>query len=154
MNYFLGLGTNIGDLQENLNSAIEFIKGISGISIVKSSSVYKTKPWGFKEQSDFLNMVIMLQFGESPEVLMHHLREIETKMGKAVLCKWGPRVIDIDILFCDDLIFDTEHLTIPHPEMYKRDFVLLPMMEIAPEFVHPIFKLTIEELYDNFVAEC
>ena len=144
--YFLGLGSNMGDLNVNLDQAIYLITEIKGVTILQKSSYYKTKPWGYKEQSDFLNCVIMVECEYEPKDFWEHLKEIEIKMGKKVICQWGPRVIDIDILFCGDLVLDTEDLKIPHPLLHERDFVLLPMKEIAPEFVHPVLKMRISEI--------
>ncbi|MCL2065242.1 MAG: 2-amino-4-hydroxy-6-hydroxymethyldihydropteridine diphosphokinase [Candidatus Cloacimonetes bacterium] len=146
MNYFLGLGTNIGDLSENLDIAIFNLSQIKDVTILKKSSYYKTKPWGYKEQEDFLNAVVLLICEYEPEDFLSILRDIESQMGKKIICKWGPRLIDIDILFCDDLIFESEKLIIPHPRLHERDFVLLPMLEIAPDFVHPVLKKKIGEM--------
>ena len=149
MLYFLGLGSNIGELEKNLEKSIRYISEIGEVSIEKSSSYYKTKPWGDVEQDDFLNMMISVKTDHQPDIFLNILQEIEQKMGKKVLRKWGPRIIDIDIVFCDDLVIESENLKIPHPHSHERDFVLLPMLEIAPDFFHPTQKKKIKDLYEQ-----
>ena len=144
--YFLSLGSNIGDLELNLSNAIKYISETKGIIFEKKSKFYKTAPWGNIEQNDFLNAVIKVKSFHTPEDFLEILKSIECKMGKKFLFKWGPRIIDIDILFCDDLVIETENLKIPHPLMHKRDFAILPMKEIAEEFIHPILKKRMKEL--------
>lgn len=118
-----------------------------GIKVVKRSSLYETKPWGLKAQPDFINMVVCAETGISPEELLKKLKFIEKKMGRKESKRWGPRLIDIDILFYDDLVIDSPELKIPHPYIKEREFVLLPLSEIEPEFVHPVLKKTVRELY-------
>ena len=151
MIYFLGLGTNIGQLNVNLKTAMLLIHKIKNIQILTVSSFYKTKPWGHKEQADFLNCIIVIESPDNPEFLLNELKNIEKTIGKNILFRWGPRIIDIDILFCDDLIVKNNDLEIPHPRVHERDFVLLPMMEIAPYFVHPVYKKSIIELYETYM---
>jgi dihydroneopterin aldolase/2-amino-4-hydroxy-6-hydroxymethyldihydropteridine diphosphokinase len=146
MNYILGIGSNIGDLEGNLEFALGKIRDISSTVINNVSSFYRTKPWGYVEQDDFLNMAVSVISTHEPEEFMIYLQEIERVMGKLIHFKYGPRVIDIDILLCDDIIIDTKILKIPHPEMHKREFVLRPLCEIAPDVVHPVLNKSIREL--------
>lgn len=129
---YIGLGTNLGDRNQNLELAIEEIRQFA--SIKKRSSVYETKPWGYKNQNDFLNMVIEIQSDLEPINLLARLQEIEHKMGRTREIKNGPRIIDLDILLYNDQTIHTDTLKIPHPRMNKRDFVLKPLKEILPTY--------------------
>ena len=142
---YISLGTNLGDLEKNLNEALEKISNIENLTVLKKSKFHRTKAWGVTEQPDFLNAVVMLDTDILPQDLLIILQDIEKNMGKIVIQKWGPRIIDIDILFCDDMIIETETLVIPHPYLHLRGFVLKPMVEIAPDFVHPVFKKKISD---------
>ena len=153
MIYYLGLGTNIGDLEQNLKNALMYISEIKGCKIKKISAFYNTKPWGFEYQDDFLNLVTEIEAVYPPQEFIYHLQHIEKNMGRIDLCKWGPRIIDIDILFCDDMVIDTEELKIPHPFLHQREFVLRPMLEIAPDFIYPTLKVSIKDLYDELLQE-
>ena len=158
MIYYLSLGTNVGDLEENLKLAINKISALldcfvprndkgQDSNIKKKSSVYQTKAWGLEEQDDFLNLVLEVESGYKPIDLLVHLKNIEKEMGRVKTEKWGPRVIDIDILFCDDLKFKSDTLEIPHPFLHEREFVLKPFIEIAPNFIHPVFRKTMNAIY-------
>lgn len=143
---YLSIGSNLGDRRHNCLEAIRLIEA-EGIKVVKRSSLYETKPWGLKDQPDFINMVVCAETSLSPEELLKKLKFIEKKMGRKESKRWGPRLIDIDILFYDDLVIDSPELKIPHPYIKEREFVLLPLSEIEPEFVHPVLKKTVRELY-------
>lgn len=145
---FLSLGSNLGDRQDNLHQAIERLQK-KGLKVVKTSRFYETQPWGYLKQPTFVNAVIETFTVLSPVDLLRSIKQIEVQMGRAETFKWGPRLIDIDILFYDDLIMVSPELTIPHSLVHKRGFVLLPMSEIAPKFVHPIFKKDIETLLEE-----
>jgi len=147
MIYFLGLGTNMGNLTENLKLALTKIGQIKNCSILRRSEFYTTEAWGNVQQADFLNAAIKVEAEYLPEVFLKVLQGIEKEMGRVKEKKWGPRVIDIDILFCNDLVINTADLTIPHPLAHKRMFVLEPMNEIAKEHMHPVLKQTIGNLY-------
>lgn len=149
MRSFIGIGSNIGDKIENCIMAIDMIDKINGCSVIKRSSFYRTEPVGFKDQNWFVNCVIMIDTVFSPFVLLQKLQEIEDIMGRERRIKWGPRIIDLDILIFDGLIIRDKILTIPHPLMHKRRFVLVPMNQLAPDLVHPIFNKTIRELLSN-----
>ncbi len=142
---YLLLGSNIGDSRYHLDTAISFIRSRVG-TIVQQSSIYKTEPWGNKEQQDFLNQVLEVHTLLEPEEVLRQLLVIEQEMGRERMEKWGPRVIDIDILFYADSVMQTQRLTIPHPFLHERRFTLLPLDEIAPNFIHPVLHKTINEL--------
>ncbi len=142
---YLGLGSNIRNREENCLRAIEFLRQ-KGLIITKKSRLYETGPWGVKEQPDYINMALEVNTDLEPEELLRLIKEIEREMGRKETYKWGPRLIDIDILLYDDLTYDRHDLKIPHPLMHERDFVLIPLSEIAPQKVHPVLKKTISEL--------
>jgi 2-amino-4-hydroxy-6-hydroxymethyldihydropteridine diphosphokinase len=141
---YLGLGANLGDRQGNLRQAIQSIGAFA--SVEKESSIYETTPVGYLDQPDFLNMAIQVTTQLDPIRLIQALKQIEKQIGRKPSFRNAPRPIDIDILFYDDLVFETEKLAIPHPHMSERAFVLAPLTEIAPQAVHPVLKLTIAEL--------
>jgi len=141
---YLGLGTNLGDRKENLSKAIEAIS--LKMSISKQSSLYETTAWGYIEQPDFLNQVIQVETELSPLRLLNFLKKTEVKLGRVENFRYGPRLIDIDILFYDDLVITTSRLQIPHPMLPERAFVLVPLNEIAPGYIHPVLKKTVAEL--------
>lgn len=143
---FLGLGSNLGDRLASLHSACQRIAALKGTHIVKGSKVYETEPFGVREQPDFLNAVVEIETTLSVEDLHRRLKEIESEMGRVERQKWGPREIDIDLLFFDSQRICTEMLTIPHPGNGKRRFVLEPLAEISPEYVDPETGLTISKL--------
>ena len=145
---YLHTGTNLGNREANLKRANEWIVQEIG-PIEKASSVYRTKAWGITDQPDFLNQALLVSTHLSPFELLEKIQDIERRMGRAREIKWGERIIDIDILFYNDEIIDTENLTIPHPYLHYRNFVLLPLMDIAPGLLHPGFGLTVAELYAN-----
>ncbi len=142
---FLSLGSNLGNRKINLSKALRFIEE-KDIRIKKVSSIYKTPPWGKKDQPEFLNQVIEAETEVSPKKLLNTCKEIEKKMGRKKGERWGPRIIDIDILFYGEKIIKEENLTIPHPLITERAFVLLPLYEIAPDFIHPVRKEKIKAL--------
>ena len=141
---YLGLGTNLGDRKQNISKAIEAIS--LKMSISKQSSLYETTAWGYTDQPNFLNQVIQVETNLSPLRLLNFLKNTEVELGRVENFRYGPRLIDIDILFYDDLIKTTSRLQIPHPRIPVRAFVLVPLNEIAPGFVHPVLKKTIAEL--------
>jgi len=144
---FILLGSNLGDRQANLNHARQEISRHIG-RIITTSSLYKTAAWGNTNQPDFYNQVIEMSSTLTPEKLLDGILEIEKSLGRKREAKWGPRVIDIDILLWGALLVKSSHLTIPHPEIPNRRFTLLPLNEIAPEFLHPGEKKTIRELLE------
>jgi len=142
---YIGLGSNLGNRLANIRKAIELMKE-EGIEIMKESSIYETEPVGYKEQGWFLNSVVKARTQFSPEGLWKRLEKIEKVMGREREIKWGPRIIDLDILFYGNKVLNGKQLQIPHPELHKRRFVLLPLKEIAPELVHPVLNKTIGEI--------
>jgi len=146
---YLGIGSNQGDKFKNCTLAIENICTCKRNQLIKQSSFYLTKPWGYKEQDDFINLVIKIQTSFSPLDLLFFSQGIERKLAKEKNDKWGPRTIDLDILFYNDQTFESPQLTIPHPLLHQRGFVLLPLKEIAPHLIHPVFNQTISQLVDR-----
>jgi 2-amino-4-hydroxy-6-hydroxymethyldihydropteridine diphosphokinase len=141
---YLGIGTNLGNRLENLHTAIEKIANFS--TILKISRVYESEPWGFTDQPQFLNMVIKISSNLNPYQLLEKIKKIEVEMGREPIFRYGPRLIDIDILFFDDLSLQDEKLEIPHAKLHERSFVLIPLMDISPELIHPGFNQTIKYL--------
>lgn len=141
---FLGIGTNLGDRERNLKNAILVLS--QRMEILNQSSVYQTAPWGFLDQPAFLNMVIEAQTDLSPLNLLGFLKETEKNLGRQANFRYGPRMIDLDILFYGNRIIQTPHLQIPHPRITQRAFVLVPLAEIAPDWVHPQNKQTVAQL--------
>lgn len=145
---YLSIGSNLGDRINYINKAIEKLKQ-NNIKIIKSSNIIETEPYGYKEQGKFLNMAVEIDSDLNPLELMKLILEIESELGRIRTVRWGPRVIDIDIIFYDSLIINEPDLKIPHPDMQNRLFVLKPLQEIAPDFVHPVLKKTITELLES-----
>lgn len=144
---YLSLGTNTGDRERNLRTALELLEPEAHVTAV--SSLYETDPVGVLDQPKFLNLALRACTNFSPDDLLTYVKEIERRMGRVHTYRWGPRVIDIDIvLYAHDSI-DTPLLTVPHPEMAGRAFVLEPLAEIAPDVRHPGLHLTIRELRDR-----
>lgn len=141
---YLSIGSNVGDRLLNLHIAVTSLA--PKVQSVLQSSIYETGPWGYADQPAFLNQVVKAETSLDPNDLLVFLKEIEVSMGRQETFRFGPRLIDLDILFYDDLVLDTPKLTIPHPRIAERAFVLIPLAEIAPDLCHPIFKKTIEEL--------
>ena len=142
---FIILGSNMGNKMAHLQQAIELMN-LQNISLIQQSSIYKTAAWGNTEQDDFYNQVIEVATELSAEILLQTLLEIETKMGRTRNQKWEARIIDLDILYFNNEIIDTINLKIPHPYLHVRRFTLIPLTEIASNFIHPIFKKTNSEL--------
>lgn len=148
---FLGLGSNKGNRLLFLLGALENIKRDIGVIQIQSS-IYQTTPWGFSAETDFYNMVVAVLTSLSAEELITACKEIEQKAGRQDKTKqigFKSRTLDIDILFYDNAIINTSNITIPHKEIEKRNFVLIPLHEIAPGFVHPLLHKTIKELVEN-----
>jgi 2-amino-4-hydroxy-6-hydroxymethyldihydropteridine diphosphokinase len=145
---FLGIGTNLGNRDGNLNDAVAMIEENIG-PVVRSSSVYVTEPWGFQSGNDFLNMVIKVKTHLNPSGLMGRILMIESLLGRVRGEKqYSSRVIDIDILLYEDMVIDEKSLRIPHPLLHERKFVLVPLCEIEPEFVHPVLNKTLTSLLE------
>lgn len=137
---YIGIGSNIGEAEENCRSALAAVSRLPSTENLTASSLYKTEPVGEKNQPWFINCVARIETRLSPDELLTALLEIEKKMGRIRRGKWGPRIIDLDILFFGTRTVSTPSLTIPHPEAHRKRFVLLPLLEIDPSFVHPGLK--------------
>jgi 2-amino-4-hydroxy-6-hydroxymethyldihydropteridine diphosphokinase len=143
---FLGLGTNLGNREKNLNDAFNDIREQIG-KVLEASSVYETEPWGFQSESKFLNIVIKVETGLSPSMLLEAILLIELRLGRVRSGnQFSSRIIDIDILLYEDQVIDKRELKIPHPKLHERMFVLVPLVEIEPDLVHPVLKKTMASL--------
>jgi len=142
---FVGIGTNLGDRHKNIEDTFKNLQ-FYNLKIIKTSPVYETEPYGLREQPNFLNCVVEIETEEPPEELLKKFLKIEKEMGRERKIPWGPRIIDLDILFYENLIINEENLKIPHPDIENRFFVLKPLSDIAPRLVHPIFKKTIKQM--------
>jgi 2-amino-4-hydroxy-6-hydroxymethyldihydropteridine diphosphokinase len=145
MPVYICLGSNLGDRKTNIDNAISGLES-RGVSILKKSSIYETEPVGMMAQPLFYNMCAEAETGLEPAALLAAAKEVERALGRGKGVKWGPRIIDIDILFYDNIILDGKDLKIPHPELENRKFVLVPMAEIAENFVHPVYNISIKEM--------
>jgi len=141
---YLALGTNLGDRLSNLKQAIAALT--PQLEVKAKSQVYETPPWGFEDQPKFLNQVIKANTYLDPEPLLKHLKRLEVALGRKESFPNGPRLIDMDILFYDDLVMEKPSLVLPHPRLHERGFVLLPLLEIAPNLVHPVRKQSVREM--------
>ena len=147
---YLALGSNVGDRESQLHEALVKLATVG--RVVAESSFYETEPVEFTQQPWFLNCALALETSKKPREVMAAILHIEEEMGRQRVQKKGPRAIDIDILLFDNAILDSKELTIPHPAMHQRRFVLEPLAEIAPEVIHPVLKKTIRELRDGLPA--
>ena len=144
---FISLGSNLEDRFDNLRNAISQLP--PRVLPVACSSIYETAPWGYLDQPNFLNQVIQATTDLLPEELLTYLKGIEMRIGRQPGIKLGPRLIDLDILFYDNLVINTPNLKIPHPNMDQRSFVLVPLADIAPEKFHPVLEITVKEMLAN-----
>ncbi len=145
-NIFLGIGSNKGDRLNFLRAAVHQIKLESDTVIEAASSVYESEPYGNKEQNVFYNAVLKIKSSKTFNEFCPWIKELEKKIGRKPGEKWGPREIDVDLIFFDDLVYNDGCLIVPHKEMLLRDFVLMPMIEIAPDFVHPVEKIRMKDV--------
>jgi 2-amino-4-hydroxy-6-hydroxymethyldihydropteridine diphosphokinase len=141
---YLALGSNLGNREENLKQAISSLS--PQMTVKEKSHVYETPPWGYEDQPRFLNQVLKAQTYLQPEQLLKHIKRLELALGRKGTFRNGPREIDIDLLMYDDLVLNTPILALPHPHMHERGFVLLPMMDIAPDLVHPLTRKSVREM--------
>ncbi|MDO8734963.1 MAG: 2-amino-4-hydroxy-6-hydroxymethyldihydropteridine diphosphokinase [Elusimicrobiota bacterium] len=149
---FLGLGSNRGDRKKNILKAIKLLKE-SGQKVLRLSSMHETKPYGYKKQKKFLNAAVKLKTKLLPLELLELCKKIEKKIGRTKSFRWGPREIDVDILFFGKKVIKSKKFTIPHSDLHNRNFVLIPLVEIAPNFVHPVLKKRVSEMYSTIQGE-
>lgn len=147
---YIALGSNLGDKEKNLRRALLLLTQ-QGVEVVRVSSFLSTEPYGVTDQPQFLNAVACVRTSLAPLALLDVLLATELAMGRVRLRHWGERNIDLDLLLYEDVVLDTPRLHLPHPDMQNRDFVLLPLAEIAPELKHPTLQKTIYELKENLM---
>lgn len=147
---YIALGSNLGDKEKNLRRALLLLTQ-QGVEVVRVSSFLSTEPYGVTDQPQFLNAVACVRTSLAPLALLDVLLATELAMGRVRLRRWGERNIDLDLLLYEDVVLDTPRLRLPHPDMQNRDFVLLPLAEIAPELKHPTLQKTIWELKENLM---
>ena len=143
---YLGLGSNKGERITYIERAMSEISKIQNTKIVRSSAVYETEPWGFKDQEEYLNSAVEIETELDAFTLLKELKEIEKRIGRTEDVRWSEREIDIDLLFYGKEILVNDIMNVPHKEIENRKFVLIPMNEIAPDFIHPVFKKNMSEL--------
>jgi 2-amino-4-hydroxy-6-hydroxymethyldihydropteridine diphosphokinase len=141
---YLALGSNLGDRFANLQAAMAALP--PAVRVLARSPVYETPPWGLADQPAFLNMALKGRTALAPLDLLKHLKRLEIELGRLPAVRWGPRRIDMDILFYDRLILETPELTLPHPRLHERAFVLVSLADLAPSLVHPLLGVTISQL--------
>ena len=144
------LGSNLGNRKNFLDKAIELIKSRVGL-VSKASSIYESEPWGFNSNNLFLNQVIIIESTYQPQTILKKLQQIENELGRKIKSQtYQNRIIDIDILFYDEMQFKSKELTIPHPRLHLRQFTLIPLVEIAGNYIHPVLGQRLDELVTNF----
>ena len=146
MSIFIALGSNLGDKESNMKEALQRLAQ-RGVTVCKVSDFMATRPYGVTDQPDFLNAVAEIKTDNSPTELLRVLLQVEQEMGRKRIRHWGERNIDLDLLLYDERIIDLPDLQVPHPDMQNRDFVLRPLVQIAPNVVHPVLRKTVGQLW-------
>ena len=146
MRVYLSLGSNLGDRVKNIRAAISALNAVQQIHVCNVSGFYETAPIGIKEQSAFINAAIEVETDLGPHELLEKVKTIEADLGRTPTVRWGPRVIDIDLILFGDMMLESDCLILPHKEFRNRAFVLVPLAEIAPDVVDPVTGLTVREL--------
>lgn len=146
---YIGMGSNVGDKLLQCQKAISELLKIDNHRLLAQSSFYKTQPVGYASQDWFVNGVIEIETDLDAQGLFRSLKAVESRLGRQETFRWGPRTIDLDLLFYDDEQFQSEELRIPHPRLHERRFVLVPLAEINPLLMHPVLKKTVQELLDH-----
>ena len=141
---YLGLGSNLGKREKHLRDGVRLL--CNSLKLVQTSSVYETEPWGYVDQPPFLNLVCEVGTDQTPHQVLLTAKEMERRVGRSPTRRYGPRILDIDLLLYDDQVISTVSLTVPHPGMAERAFVLVPLAEIASTQVHPVIGLSVGEL--------
>jgi 2-amino-4-hydroxy-6-hydroxymethyldihydropteridine diphosphokinase len=142
--------SNLGDREENCAKALALLER-EGIKIVKPSSMIETEPWGVREQQKFMNMAVEVTTDMLPDQLLRKLKEVEAELGRTETTRWGQRIIDLDILFYGDTVYSSPELQIPHLHLHEREFVLMPLSEIAPDKIHPVLKKSVREMLNELL---
>jgi len=145
---FIGLGSNLGDRLSNLRTALEEMSSLPGTRLLETSSTYETLPWGYENQPKFLNLVCVVKTSLTPLQLLAELKRIEEGMGRTRSFRYAPRPIDLDILLWGAEVIASAELTVPHPQLHLRDFVLRPLTELNPDLIHPTLKRRVGQLLE------
>ena len=146
---YIGIGSNLGNRQNHCEWAIEQLRQLPSTQVTKISSFFETEPVELEDQHWFINAVVEIQTDLSPEELLASCRSLEESLGRVRAVRYGPRTIDLDLLFYGQQVMNTEELTLPHPRLHERQFVLIPLVEIAPDLFHPVQKASVKSLMDK-----
>lgn len=146
---YIGLGSNLGEPEDNLRAALEHLERVDGVDRIEVSPFYRTAPFGITDQPEFVNAVARFTTILEPRRLLDTLLEIEKQMGRVRKEKWGPRLIDIDILLLGNRVIEEPGLTVPHPGIAAREFVLAPLADLAPDLLHPTLRQTVKKLHEQ-----